>query len=84
MIKNSVNNLYTGITTNPEERLSHHNKKRGSKFTKYIPDFKLVFLENYKSLMEARKREVQIKKWRRDKKESLIQKYNKGLETRKF
>lgn len=58
MLKNSVNKLYIGITKNPDERVIYHNQKRGAKFTKYIPDFKTVFLEQYETLTEARKREI--------------------------
>jgi len=65
MIRNSIGKLYTGITKNPSERVSCHNNKRGSIFTKHIQNFKIVFLENYSTLSEARKREVQVKKWRR-------------------
>jgi putative endonuclease len=82
MIKNSVDNLYIGITKNPYDRVKYHNQKRGAKFTKHIPNFKIVFLEKYENLQQARKREIQIKKWRRDKKEVLIERYTLGLETR--
>jgi putative endonuclease len=82
MIKNSANKLYAGITENPDERVKYHNQKRGAQFTKYIPNFKIVFLEKYPSLIEARKREIQIKKWRRDKKELLINMYKEGLNTK--
>ena len=82
MIRNSIGKLYTGITKNPDERVFYHNNKRGAIFTKYIPNFKIVFLENYSTLSEARKREVQIKKWRREKKDILIEKYSKGLKTK--
>ncbi len=84
MIKNSADKLYIGITKNPEERVLYHNQKRGAKFTKYIHNFKIVFLEKYNTTEKARKREIQIKKWRRDKKETLIKKYSLGLETRNF
>ncbi len=82
MIKNSAEKLYIGITENPEKRLQNHNSKQGAKFTKYIPDYEVVFLEHYENISEARKREIQIKKWRRDKKEMLIQKYQSGQETK--
>ena len=77
MIKNSVGKLYVGISENPEERLAYHNQKRGAKFTKHITTFKIVFLETYSTLAEARKREIQIKKWRREKKEALVERYRK-------
>lgn len=44
--------------------------------------FHFVFLEEYKTMAEARQREIQIKKWRREKKEVLIEKYRLGLETK--
>jgi len=82
MIKNSADKLYIGITDNPLQRLKYHNEKRGTQFTKRIPTFEIVFLEKHKTFAEARKREIQIKKWRRDKKEFLISRYQKGLETK--
>ncbi|MBI4118134.1 MAG: GIY-YIG nuclease family protein [Parcubacteria group bacterium] len=82
MMKNSINKLYVGITQNPDARARHHNEQRGAKFTKYKTDFGIVFLEKYTTLAEARKREIQIKKWRREKKENLIERYSQGLPTK--
>jgi putative endonuclease len=82
MIKNFRNELYVGISENPHERVLTHNKKLGAKFTKHKTAFRIVFLEKRKNLAEARKREIQIKKWRRDKKEMLIKKFSQGLETK--
>jgi putative endonuclease len=82
IIKNDSNQVYVGITKDPNKRASTHNKKQGAKYTKYKPDYKIVFLETYESLKEARKREIQIKKWRREKKEMLIDRYEQGLETK--
>lgn len=82
ILKNSFGDLYVGITKNPEQRLKYHNEKRGALFTKRDTKFEIVFLEKYVSLVEARKREVQIKKWRRGKKEILIDRYQRGLATK--
>lgn len=82
MIKNSSNKLYIGITENPDSRLNYHNSKQGARFTRYVSDFEMVFLEQYEKIVDARRREIQIKKWRRDKKEFLIQKYNNKLPTK--
>jgi len=82
MIKNSIGKLYVGISNDPESRVLYHNNNAGARFTKYRPDFKLVFLEEYETLAQARQREIQIKKWRREKKEYLIEKYRLGLDTR--
>lgn len=82
MIKNSEGLLYIGISENPKKRLQCHNSNRGADFTKNQNSFRIVFSEEYKTLAEARKREIQIKKWRRDKKELLIQGYAEGLQTK--
>jgi len=82
MLKNSYNDLYTGVTDNPQQRLKHHNSLRGALFTKRDSKFEIVFLEKHLTLADARKREIQIKKWRRDKKELLINRYKKGLPTK--
>jgi putative endonuclease len=82
MIKNTANRLYVGITEDPEVRLQTHNLRQGAKFTKYKPNYRIVFLEPYQTLAEARKREVQIKKWNRKKKEILIARYSNNLPTK--
>ena len=82
MIKNDFAKLYIGITDNLESRLHYHNTKQGAQFTKGKAKFKIVFSEEYPTLAEARKREIQIKKWRREKKEILIHRYSLGLLTK--
>lgn len=82
MIKNLYGNLYIGITDNPERRLKEHNTKQGAGFTKNRDAFGIVFLEAQNSIKDARSREIQIKKWRRDKKEKLINLYKKGIKTK--
>lgn len=82
MIKNAGNSLYIGITENIQNRVRYHNTKLGSQFTKNRATFRVVFKEEYGTLTEARKREIQIKKWRREKKEMLIQRYAYSLSTK--
>lgn len=81
MIKNLDNKLYVGVSSNPETRLKHHNKKWGPLFTKK-GNFNIIFLEQYANLQLARKREVQIKKWSRKKKEHLVFLYQQGCDTK--
>ncbi len=86
MIKNASNKLYTGISSNLPKRIYYHNTKQGAVFTKSQVElgdkFKIVFYEEYTTLAEARKREIQIKKWRREKKENLIKRFNSRLPTK--
>lgn len=81
IIKNDDDKIYIGSSNNPQQRLNYHNENRGAFFTKNQKPFKIALLEKYETLLEARKREVQIKNWRRDKKEKLIERYKKGLLT---
>ena len=90
MIQNAYGDLYVGITDDPQQRLKYHNEKRGALFTKrdsiYSEQgrgkFEIIFLEAHPTLADARKREIQIKKWRRDKKDDLIKRYQQGLSTK--
>lgn len=82
MIKNSSGKLYVGITEDLNKRLYYHNTKQGSNFTRGKYKFNIVFHEEYPILTEARKREIQIKKWRRNKKELLIKRFTDGLTMR--
>ena len=82
MIKNDFGKLYVGVTQNLQDRLNYHNAKQGAKFTKGKSKFRIVFSEEYTTLTDTRQREVQIKKWRRDKKEALIKLYASGLITK--
>jgi len=81
LAKDKRNKLYVGITENLQKRINTHNAKQGALFTK-SGNFQIVFFEKYSTFIEARKREIQIKKWRREKKESLIMIFNQGLPTK--
>jgi putative endonuclease len=64
--------LYVGVTSNLSQRMHQHKTKRYKGFTsKYNVD-KLVYFESFPSIMEAIIREKQIKKYRREKKDALI------------
>ena len=65
MIKNDFGKLYIGITGDPRVRAKDHNTGRGARSTKSKAKFNVVFLEEYSTLSEARRREIQIKKWQR-------------------
>lgn len=81
MIRDNSDRLYIGVSDNPSKRLHDHNHQSGADFT-FHGNFEIVFLEKYLTFKEARSREVQIKKWRREKKEMLIVRYKKGLKTK--
>ena len=66
--------FYTGTTKNLEERVKRHNRGRGGRFTKGRRPLRLVYYEEYIKLRAAMKREVQIKKLSRAKKQELVDK----------
>ncbi|MFH1112091.1 MAG: GIY-YIG nuclease family protein [Patescibacteria group bacterium] len=66
------NSLYTGSCTDIKTREIKHNKGEGTKYTKQRRPIKIVYFEKFDSLIEARRREVQIKRWTRTKKENLV------------
>ena len=73
--------LYIGMTNSLKERLYFHNnpEAHSKSFThKYKCNY-LIYYERFSDVEEAIKREKQIKKWRRDKKEWLIKLKNPDL-----
>lgn len=66
------NTYYTGLTWKPELRLEQHISGLGGKYTAKHGVKKLVYLEEYNDLQEARYRERQIKDWNQNKKRMLI------------
>ncbi|OGH23694.1 MAG: hypothetical protein A2958_02910 [Candidatus Levybacteria bacterium RIFCSPLOWO2_01_FULL_38_13] len=64
--------LYTGSTNNIERRLHEHNSGHG-KYTSLTKPFKLIYKEEYRTRLEARKRELFLKTGKgRDKLKKLI------------
>jgi putative endonuclease len=78
ILRNINNKLYIGCTNNVSNRLERHKSGEGAEFTKRNKNFRVVYTESYSALVEARRREKQIKGWRREKKENLI-KFGKPL-----
>lgn len=64
--------FYTGISTNPKQRITEHNIGKGSKFAVNNGPLVLVYISRpFPNKSEVRKREVQIKNWSRVKKLNL-------------
>lgn len=66
------NSLYIGLTHNIEKRIRRHNQGKGALWIKQHGQALVVYKEKYNTYLEARHREIQIKKWSRKKKEKLI------------
>ena len=72
MVQCADGTYYTGWTTDPERRLSVHNKGRGAKYTKMRLPVKLVYVEEQPDRRTAMKRERAIKKMTRPQKRKLF------------
>ncbi len=68
--------IYIGVTNNLEIRVWEHKNNFIKGFTEKYKCHKLVYYEHYLSIETAIAREKQLKKWRREKKEFLINKNN--------
>ena len=67
--------FYVGCTNNLEKRIKQHNESKwGAHYTKIRRPVILKYSEKFKTLKEARRREAEIKSWRREKKLVLINK----------
>lgn len=65
--------LYVGCTNNLEKRLEqHNNSKWGAHYTKIRRPVILIYSEKFDTLLKARRREVEMKGWRREKKLELV------------
>jgi putative endonuclease len=65
--------FYTGWTTDPQRRVSQHNKGIGAKYTRARRPVKMVYIEEQENRKEAMKRELAIKKMKRAQKIKLIE-----------
>jgi len=74
ILRTSSNTLYIGQTNNLEKRLREHKNKssKSAKYIRYFSNFKLVHSEKYSARKEAMKREAQLKRWSKAKKEALV------------
>jgi putative endonuclease len=70
--------LYIGLTTFLARRNFEHQSKIIEGFTKRYNCNKLVYYEFHDSMEAAITREKQMKKWNRDWKLELIEKFNPG------
>ena len=68
--------LYVGVTNDLSRRMMQHRARAVQGFTRRYGVDKLMYYEEYESILEARAREHSVKRWRRAGKISLIEKLN--------
>ena len=72
ILRTSSNTLYIGQTNNLQKRVLEHQRKtaKSAKYIRYFDKINLVYSERFDTRQEAMKREWQLKKWSRAKKEA--------------
>lgn len=73
--------LYIGYTDNLKRRLNQHKTGNGAVFTKKYNAIELIYFEELLDKKEAKKRESQLKNWRKDWKWDLVKVKNPNLKT---
>ena len=68
--------IYIGVTNNLKRRVYEHKNALIDGFTKKYHVDKLVYNECFSNIKDALKREKQLKSWRREKKNILINQMN--------
>ena len=68
--------LYTGVTADLTKRMTYHKAGKGSKFCAMHKVNILVFYEIHLNILDAIRRETQIKRWNRQWKIDLIKSKN--------
>ena len=68
--------MYVGVTNNLQRRVFEHKEKMVKGFTQKYNVTKLVYFEQTSDIATALNREKEIKKWRRAKKNTLVENNN--------
>lgn len=64
ILKSENGKYYTGCTSDLNKRLEQHNQKLVRSTKTYAP-WQLIYTEKYDTLKNARRREKQIKSWKK-------------------
>lgn len=64
--------LYVGHTADLDQRLATHNAGRAALFTRMRRPVVVAYSEQFTDELDAIRREAQVKKWSRAKKEALV------------
>ncbi len=64
--------LYSGSCKDPAAREAVHNSRKGAKYTRSRLPIRMVYSEEFPTLGDALRREAEVKKWRKERKEALF------------
>jgi putative endonuclease len=72
LLRCSDNSLYAGICIDLEQRIETHQNGKGAKYTRSRLPVTLVYHEQHRSKGDALRREINVKKWTKKRKEELV------------
>jgi putative endonuclease len=75
MLRCKDDSIYSGIALDVAERLKKHNNGTGARYTAVHRPAVLIYWERFNSISEAMRRETQVKKLPRSKKEQLARRF---------
>jgi len=75
MLRCKDDSIYSGIALDVAERLKKHNNGTGARYTAVHRPAVLIYWERFNSISEAMRRETQVKKLPRNKKEQLARRF---------
>ena len=78
MLRCGDGTLYTGVTDDVPRRLAAHRAGKGAKYTRGRGSLELVYTEEAPDKSAALKREIAIKRLRRQEKEQLVERAQKA------
>ena len=67
------NSYYIGSTNNLEKRFQNHQAGKGGAYTRSHKPLKILYTEKYPDKSTALRREAQLKRWPRSKKDILVE-----------
>lgn len=73
------NTLYCGSTKNLEKRIKLHNSGKGSAYVRSRGGGTIIHTEAFEHLRDALRREIEVKKWQKSKKEALVKNVSKSV-----
>jgi putative endonuclease len=75
ILKCADGTYYTGWSTDPQQRLVHHNAGKGARYTRSRRPVRLVYIEEQPDRSSAMRREASIKKLQHTQKQALVEEF---------
>ena len=75
LVRCADDTIYTGISSDVQSRIDKHNSGRGAKYTQARLPVRLIYSESQPNRISAMKREIEVKKWGRKRKENLASEF---------